>query len=108
MTLLLHERYTEAEGPIEEYKRATGDWTPAMQQEYAAACAVADRVGRAVARVEYRCPKCHQSATGIQWDSVSFFETADRAHVGRVVGEGLLIRIQDCGHSFRRPVSASR
>lgn len=102
MTLPLHERYTQVEGPIEDFKRATGDWTPAMQREYEAACANADRIGRVAARVEYRCPTCHTMATGIQIDYVTFYGDTDRLHYGPVVAESQLIRIEDCGHSYRR------
>lgn len=99
--LPLYERYTQVEGPIEDYARATGDWTPEIQRSYEAACASADRVG-CVARVHFPCPECHVPATGFQFDYVTFYESTDRLHIGPVVAEAMLVRIEDCGHSYRR------
>lgn len=103
--LPLHERYTQVDGPIEDYKRATGDWTPAIQKAYETACANADRsgaLGKVAPRVQFPCPECHVLATGFQFDYVTFYESTDRLHVGPVVAEAMLIRVEDCGHTYRR------
>jgi len=73
-----------------------------MQRDYEQACANADRRVPFAPKVEYRCPECRVLATGIQIEYVTFYENTDRLHRGPVVAEAQLVRIEDCGHSYRR------
>lgn len=102
LPLSLHEKYTETEGPIEAYKRATGDWTPEMQQALQTASDNAVRRGPVIIRMDYQCPECGLDPTGIRIDAVLFYENDDKLHMGRIAGQADLITIEDCGHSFRR------
>ena len=100
--LPLHVKYTQAEGPLDAYKRATDDWTPQMQQDLKTAYGTADRRGPVILRMNYRCPECGVVPESIGFESVVFYENDDRFHMGKVVGEAQLITIEGCGHSFRR------
>lgn len=103
----MHQRHTQVEGPIQEYKRAAGDWTPEMQQALSQALATAKRRGPIILSMSYSCPECGESPTGIRTDSVLFYEDDDKDHMLNPVAEARLIVMEGCDHSFRHELSGA-
>lgn len=99
----------QAEGAIDEYKQATREWTPAMQDSLEAAAGEAQRsdLPPFLVRFDFQCPACAAPVEGIRRESVTLYGRDDFHHMGKPVAEAELVTMEDCGHAFRRPRAGS-
>lgn len=104
----LHLLFQNVDGPIGAYRTAD-DWTPELQQEMEEAFErdqeEAHLISSLFGRATYRCPKCERRQEEIRFESLVFYTDEDFNRL-RPVGEAQLITMADCGHLYRREITA--